>query len=152
MIVLRSKVFSEKKDGETKLKALDRLEVWSNKHDDTDRKRKYLKGEISTPMKQRDAVILGAASGGPLVPIIGSPMTALADKNYKAAAVRSAIGASTQPVLNKAVGSYNKRKLKKNPHANDRKLDLIDVAEEKMSKEDFAKKWYKNKKESKKSK
>ena len=152
MIVLRSKVFSEKKDGETKLKALDRLEVWSNKHDDTDRKRKYLKGEISTPMKQRDAVILGAASGGPLVPIMGSPMTALADKNYKTAAVRSAIGASTQPILNKAVGSYNKRKLKKNPHANDRKLDLIDVAEEKMSKEDFAKKWYKDKKESKKSK
>ena len=152
MIILRSKNFS-KDNGETKLKAMDRLEVWSNKHDDTDRKRKYLKGEISTPMSQKKAALIGAVGGGPIGFITNTenstPLIALSNKKYKKAAALSAEGVIFQQVANKAVGSYNKRKLKKNPHANDKKLDLINVAEGKMSKEDFAKKWY-NKESSKK--
>lgn len=37
-----------------------------------------------------------------------------------------------------------KNKLKKDPHAYDRELDLIDLAEGKMSNSDFKKKWYKS--------
>jgi hypothetical protein len=70
----------------------------------------------------------------------------------KKAAALSVGGAAIHPVINKVAGSANKKILEKNPHAHDKSLDKLDVAEGKMSKEDFAKKWYKNKKESKKSK
>ena len=146
MIILRNKSFSKKEKDETKLKTQDRLDIWSNKYlENTEHKRKYLKGEAN-PLSTRDAVLIGASSGS-ILPIISgdNPIRAVLDKKYKKAAVLSVGGAAIHPVINKVAGSINKSKLKKNPHANDKSLDKLDVAEGKMSKEEFAKKWYKSK-------
>ena len=154
MIVLRSKVFSEKKDGETKLKALDRLEVWSNKNNTEEyrnRRRKYLKGEAN-PFSTKDAVLIGAGTGSILAMSGDTPVSAALNKKYKKAAALSVGGAAIHPVINKVAGSANKKILEKNPHAHDKSLDKLDVAEGKMSKEDFAKKWYKDKKKENKAK
>ena len=146
MIILRNKFFSDKKKGETKLKALDRFDVWCNKHagdKGREHSRKYLKGEIN-PFSTRDAALLGAATGSIFAITSGdTPLSAALDKKYKKAAVVSVGGAVVHPVLNKAVGSFNRSRLRKNPHVNDKALDKLDVAEGKMSKEKFAKKWYK---------
>ena len=145
-ILKEDKTYSEK---ETKLKLRDRMSVLSRKHFDIlssrDRARKYLKGEVSTPYSPENAMIYGAIAGGPVNLFVGGPpMIHVLDGKYKQAAIASGIGALTNPAINKLVGHLNKEKLKKNPHSNDKDLDIIDVAEGKMSKADFAKKWYKS--------
>jgi len=143
MIILRSKFFSDKDKDETRLKALDRYEIWFDKHlTDKERKRKYLKGEAN-PMSTKSAALIGAGTGGVLALSGDNPLTAIGKKKYKKALILSAGGAAFQTGLNKVAGSSNKKKLRKNPHANDKSLDRLDVAEGKMSKEEFAKKWYK---------
>jgi hypothetical protein len=153
MIILRNKFFSDKeKKDETKLKVVDRLDIWSNKHlENTEQKRKYLKGEAN-PFSTRDAVLIGAGSGSVLAMSGDTPVSAVLNKKYRKAAALSVGGAAIHPVINKVAGSANKKVLEKNPHAHDRSLDRLDVAEGKMSKEEFAKKWYKDKKKEDKAK
>jgi hypothetical protein len=154
MIILRNKSFSKKEKDETKLKVRDRLDIWANKNNTEEyrnRRRKYLKGEAN-PFSTKDAILIGAGTGSILAMSGDTPVSAALNKKYKKAAALSVGGAAIHPVINKVAGSANKKILEKNPHAHDKSLDKLDVAEGKMSKEDFVKKWYKYKKESKKSK
>lgn len=146
MIILRNKFFSDKEKGETKLKALDRIDIWCNKHlvKNKERKRKYLKGEAN-PFSTKNAALIGAGTGSVFaLPLGETPISAALDKKYKKAAILSVGGAVIHPMINKATGSVVKSGLKKDPHINDKNLDRLDVAEGKMSKEEFARKWYKD--------
>jgi hypothetical protein len=148
IILIRNKSFSKKEKGETKLKMGDRLDIWTNKHlRNIERTRRYLKGEEASPMSPGSAALIGAVTGSVLPILSGgdNPITAALDKKYKKAAVLSVGGAAIQQGLNRVAGSLNKSSLRKNPHANDRPLDILNVAEGKMSEEEFAKKWYKGK-------
>ena len=146
MIILRNKSFSKKEKDETKLKVRDRLDIWANKNNtegNRNRRRKYLKGEAN-PFSTKGAVLVGAGTGSVLAMSGDTPVSAVLDKKYRKAAALSVGGAAIHPVINKVAGSANKKGLEKNPHAHDRSLDRLDVAEVKMSKEEFAKKWYKH--------
>lgn len=143
----KNKVFSKKNEGdETKLKVLDKLSVWDHKlngKSGRERTRRYLEGKRDTLLDPKISAIQGAVSGSVLaLPAWDTPILALGNKKYKKAAVLSAGGAAINPMIYRGAGYLNKRKLKKNPHANDRKLDLLDVADGKMTKSEFAKKWY----------
>ena len=145
MIILRNRSFSKKEKDETKLKVRDRLDIWANKNNTEEyrnQRRKYLKGEAN-PFSTKGAVLIGAGTGSVLAMSGDTPVSAILDKKYRKAAALSVGGAAIHPAINKVAGSANKKMLEKNPHAHDRSLDRLDVAEGKMSKEEFAKKWYK---------
>ena len=59
------------------------------------------------------------------------------------AGISAGIGAGEGYLISKGLDHYRTNKLKKNPKAYEKDIDRINVAEGKMSKEDFAKKYYK---------
>ena len=59
------------------------------------------------------------------------------------AGIRAGIGAGEGYLISKGFDQYRTNKLKKNPKAYEKDIDRINVAEGKMSKENFAKKYYK---------
>lgn len=142
---LRNKVFSEKKEEDhTKLKTLDKIGIWGYKHDrNKEHKRRFLEGKENSSLPYKDAALMGALTGGVLSLSAGeTPISAIMDKKYKKLAALSIGGAITHPMLSRGVGYINNRRLKKDPHANDKALDRLNVAEGKMTKSEFAKKWY----------
>lgn len=142
---LRNKVFSDKIEDETKLKTIDRLGIWGDKLEwDKEHKRRYLEGKENFHIDPKGLAIHGALTGSVFaIPATKTPMELALDKRYKDAAVLSTMGVATNHLIGRAMGSFNKRKLRKNPHANDKALDRLNVAEGKMTKSEFSKKWYK---------
>lgn len=59
------------------------------------------------------------------------------------AGISAGIGDGEGYLISKGLDHYRTNKLKKNPKAYEKDIDRINVAEGKMSKEDFAKKYYK---------
>lgn len=141
---LRNKVFSEKEEDHTKLKTLDKIGIWGYKHDgNREYRRRFLEGKENSSLPYKDAALMGALTGGLLViPAGDTTLSSLVDKKYKKGAALAVGGAITNPMLSRGMGYINERRLKKDPHANDKALDRLNVAEGKMTKSEFAKKWY----------
>ena len=141
------KEFTQPKEKkETKLKFGDRLSIRGYKNrgqDYRDEARETWKtGKMGK--QQRKGMVAGfvgvnaAKSLGKSIENKATPTQAILG-----AGISAGIGAGEGYLISKGLDHYRTNKLKKNPKAYEKDIDRINVAEGKMSKEDFAKKYYK---------
>ena len=141
------KEFTQPKEKkETKLKFGDRLSIRGYKNrgqDYRDEARETWKtGKMGK--QQRKGMVAGftvmkaAKSLGKSIENKATPTQAILG-----AGISAGIGAGEGYLISKGLDYYRTNKLKKNPKAYEKDIDRINVAEGKMSKEDFAKKYYK---------
>ena len=146
MIILRSKKFS-KKEKETKLKFLDRVAVKTYKNKKQgyrdEAREMYTTGKSGKNIRtERVTKMVAGSVGGSLGKSIQNPLISPRDAAI-GAGISAAAGAMDAAVGGYAVDKYRQHKLKKNPKAYEKKIDQINVAEGKMTKEEFAKRYYK---------
>ena len=149
MIVLRNKNFS-KKEEKKKLKFLDKLAVkgYKNKKQDyrDEAREMYTTGKSGKNIRTERATKMAAGSvGGSLAKsadLIRSGYNVAPKQIAVGAALSAAAGTVDAAVGGYAVDKYRQHKLKKNPKAYEKKIDQINVAEGKMTEEEYAKKHY----------
>lgn len=138
---------------DTKLKLGDRMDIWSYKNLMGDKGRSRERERIEgVDTSKRDAKV-GAISGGIHGALIGGSLGYLT-KGKKGASIGSAIGGaagagigSASAYVGSKAGQAARKQLEKNETYKkswEKLGNKLDVAEGKMSKSDFAKKWYKD--------
>ena len=138
---------------DTKLKLGDRRDIWSSKNQMGDKGRSRERERIEgVDTSKRDAKV-GAISGGIHGALIGGSLGYLT-KGKKGASIGSAIGGaagagigSASAYVGSKAGQAARKQLEKNETYKkswEKLGNKLDVAEGKMSKSDFAKKWYKD--------
>ena len=104
----------------------------------------YLDEQRDRKRSVKHAKAKGAFLGGTTGAILGGRIGSAVSKNaLKGGLFGAGIGAGEGYLISKGFDHYRTNKLKKNPKAYEKDIDRINVAEGKMSKEDFAKKYYK---------
>ena len=145
------KLFSEKKEEKIepktdKLRFMDRVSVGIDKH----LKPKTLREADIAALEDRhgEAIIKSGKVFVPVGAVIGGTVGGIATKSVKGALKGAAAGAAAGAV-GKGLGSVNNRILKKlSPNyetMSDRRLDKLKVANDEMTKKEFKKKYYNNK-------
>ena len=141
------KEFTQPKEKkETKLKLGDRLYISgykNNGQDYRDEARETWKtGKMGK--QQRKGLVAGFTGVGAAQSLSKSiENKATPTQAILGAGISAGIGAGGGYLISKGFDHYRTNKLKKNPKAYEKDIDRINVAEGKMSKEDFAKKYYK---------
>lgn len=92
--------------------------------------------------KERAGIMAGVEAGRNIAKSLTTPgITPITGVTN--AAISAALGAGEGLAGGYVIDKYRQHKLKKNPKAYEKKIDQINVAEGKMSEEEFAKKYYK---------
>lgn len=136
-----------KEKKETKVKLGDRLNIYGYKKFNTQKGRDEARETWKTGKigkQQRKGIVAGFTGVGAAQSIRKSiENKATPTQAILGAGISAGIGAGEGYLISKGFDHYRTNKLKKNPKAYEKDIDRINVAEGKMSKENFAKKYYK---------